>query len=164
MHPGYEPPPPPAPDLTKSASKRNSTDSRRSHFRSSASPTSSPTTTPPDPLLSQSLPASPRPSKDPAKNRPPVFYSDFTSRIWLTYRSQFFPICDTTLAALESEVSDSPTGMPSSPPAKQWNWPIGGEKGWTSNAGWGCMLRIGQLLLVNALLHLHLGQGMLLYY
>ena len=164
MHPGYEPPPPPAPDLAKSPSKRNSTDSRRSHFRSSASPASSPTTTPPDPLLSQSLPASPGPSKDPAKNWPPVFYSDFTSRIWLTYRSQFFPIRDTTLAALESEVSDSPTGMPSSPPAKRWNWPIGGEKGWTSDAGWGCMLRTGQSLLANALLHLHLGRGMSLYY
>ena len=160
QHPGYEPPPPPAPDIFKTPGKRNSTDSRRSsNFRSSASPSNSPTIGPQDSHLSQSQPASSGPSKDPSKNWPPVFYSDFTSRIWLTYRSQFFPIRDTTLAALESEVSDSPTGLPSSPPTKRWNWPIGGEKGWTSDAGWGCMLRTGQSLLANALLHLHLGRG-----
>ncbi|KAH9920526.1 uncharacterized protein BXZ73DRAFT_91912 [Epithele typhae] len=159
MHPGYEPPPTPPLDLSASVGKRNSTDGRRSSsFRPSASASASPTFASPDPSLSQSQPASATPSKDPSKNWPPVFYSDFTSRIWLTYRSQFLPIRDTTLAALEADVSESPNGLPSSPPTKRWNWPIGGEKGWTSDAGWGCMLRTGQSLLANALLHLHLGR------
>ncbi|KAI0762285.1 peptidase family C54-domain-containing protein [Fomes fomentarius] len=156
-HPGYEPPPPPVLDHPASPGRRSSTDSRRgSSFRSSSSSPASPHAPP----LSQSQPASSAREKkeDPSKNWPPVFYADFTSRIWLTYRSQFFPIRDTTLAALESEVSSSPTGLPSSPPSKKWNWPIGGEKGWTSDAGWGCMLRTGQSLLANALLHLHLGR------
>ncbi|KAI0353215.1 hypothetical protein OH77DRAFT_1554187 [Trametes cingulata] len=161
QHPGYEPPPPPAPDLAASPGRRNSSDSRRSpsSFRSSASSSPvAPNSAPPDPSLSQSLPASAGPSKDPSKNWPPVFYSDFTSRIWLTYRSQFFPIRDITLAQLDAELSDNPTGLPSSPPTKKWNWPLGGEKGWTTDAGWGCMLRTGQSLLANALLHLHLGR------
>ena len=171
QHPGYEPSPPPAPDLIATPARRSSTDSRRgSAFRSSNSSPGSPSSAPPDPSLSQSQPPSSYPgnskdkdkdkdNKDPSKNWPPVFYADFTSRIWLTYRSQFFPIRDTTLAALEQEVHESPTGMPSSPPTKRWNWPLGGEKGWTSDAGWGCMLRTGQSLLANALLHLHLGRG-----
>ena len=159
QHPGYEPSPPTAFDPGSSPGRRNSSDSRRgSSFRSSSSSPASPTSAPPDPSLSQSQPASANP-KDPSKNWPPVFYSDFTSRIWLTYRSQFFPIRDTTLAALEAEVIESPNGLPSSPPQKRWNWPLGGEKGWTSDAGWGCMLRTGQSLLANALLHLHLGRG-----
>ena len=161
QHPGYEPPPPPPVEYPASPGRRSSADSRRgSSFRSSSSSPASPHSAPPDPSLSQSQPASTNAKdKDPSKNWPPVFYSDFTSRIWLTYRSQFFPIRDTTLAALEAEVSESPTGLPSSPPTKKWNWPLGGEKGWTSDAGWGCMLRTGQSLLANALLHLHLGRG-----
>ncbi|KAI8983166.1 peptidase family C54-domain-containing protein [Trametes punicea] len=161
QHPGYEPSPPSSTDLSASPGRRNSSDSRRSpsSFRSSTSSSPvGPSSVPPDQSLSQSLPASSNPSKDPSKNWPPVFYADFTSRIWLTYRSQFFPIRDTTLAALDAELSNSPTGLPSSPPTKKWNWSLGGEKGWTTDAGWGCMLRTGQSLLANALLHLHLGR------
>ncbi|EIW65350.1 cysteine protease ATG4 [Trametes versicolor FP-101664 SS1] len=161
QHPGYEPSLNPIPDLPESPGRRNSSDSRRSpsSFRSSTSSSPvTPSSAPPDPSLSQSLPASAGPSKDPSKNWPPVFYADFTSRIWLTYRSQFFPIRDTTLAALDAELMDNPTGVPSSPPTKKWNWPLGGEKGWTTDAGWGCMLRTGQSLLANALVHLHLGR------
>ncbi|KAH7909440.1 cysteine protease required for autophagy [Hygrophoropsis aurantiaca] len=142
QHPGYEPPPPPTPG------RRASVESRRSpSFRSSSTST---TLSPAD--LSQSQPPS---AKNPASNWPPVFYADFTSRIWLTYRSQFAPIRDSNLSALDNELSNSSL---TSPRPKKWNWPVGGEKGWTSDAGWGCMLRTGQSLLANALLHLHLGR------
>lgn len=182
QHPGYEPPPP-LPNTPPSSSGRRSNDSRRSpSFRSSTSSSTSP-----DSTTSHSLPPSSysarlyqSQSQSPSSqstlqqqqisaqaaapnNWPPVFYSDFTSRVWLTYRSHFQPIRDSTLTALESEQANmahaGPVIMASSPPTKKWGWPGSGEKGWTSDAGWGCMLRTGQSLLANALVHLHLGRG-----
>ncbi|TFK48111.1 hypothetical protein OE88DRAFT_604347 [Heliocybe sulcata] len=139
QHPGYEPP-------ATSSPRRSSGDSRRSPAPSSSSSSSIQA----DPSLSQS--SSPSQKNNPAAHWPPDFYADFTSRIWLTYRSQFSPIRDSSLTALESaigEVSQSP---------RRWNAWLGGEKGWTSDQGWGCMLRTGQSLLANALLHLLLGR------
>ncbi|KAJ3803976.1 hypothetical protein F5876DRAFT_53937, partial [Lentinula aff. lateritia] len=84
-------------------------------------------------------------------NWPPDFYADFTSWIRLTYRLHFPPIRDSNLQEL-------------TPPAwtvDKWNWTVGGlggEKGWMSNSGWGCMLRTGQSLLANSLLFMHLGR------
>ncbi|KIK80202.1 hypothetical protein PAXRUDRAFT_159269 [Paxillus rubicundulus Ve08.2h10] len=145
QHPGYEPSPLPTPG------RRSSTESRRSpSFRSNTS--SSATVS----ELSQSQPPS---SKNPAAYWPPVFYADFTSRIWLTYRNQFAPIRDSALSTLDSDLACGIQAVTSSSPRpKKWNWPGSGEKGWTSDAGWGCMLRTGQSLLANALLHLHLGR------
>lgn len=154
-HPGYEPPEP-APPLAVAHSfstpiRRGSADSRRSP--GSASGLRSPS----DNQLSSSLSSSTSSKHNPGANWPPVFYEDFTSRIWLTYRSQFAPIRDTTLAALSYDPNDPLCGPPPSPPSKKW---FGlAEKGWTSDAGWGCMLRTGQSLLANTLLHLHLGRG-----
>ena len=146
QHPGYEPPPPSTP------ARRPSVESRRApSFRSNSS--SSVTVS----ELSHSQPPS---SKNPAANWPPVFYADFTSRIWLTYRNQFPPIRDSNLSSLEADLASGvQAATPSSPRPRKWNWPGTGEKGWTSDAGWGCMLRTGQSLLANALLHLHLGRG-----
>lgn len=148
-HIGYEPP---SPTISNNG-RRTSIDSRRS-------PSSYRTSPPPDPSLSQSQPPSSK-KEDPSRNWPPVFYADFTSRIWLTYRSQFHPIRDITIEELEAaDAAGEPGGvMSASPPPKRWNWPLGGEKGWSSDAGWGCMLRTGQSLLANTLLHLHLGRG-----
>ncbi|KAJ7460573.1 hypothetical protein FB451DRAFT_1269549 [Mycena latifolia] len=66
--------------------------------------------------------------QDPSQHWPPQFYSDFRSRVWCTYRRDFEAIRD------------------------------GGPRGWTSDAGWGCMLRTGQSLLANALLTIHVGR------
>ena len=150
-HIGYEPP---SPTISPNG-RRTSVDSRRS-------PSSYRTSPPPDPSLSQSQPPSASSKKeDPGRHWPPVFYADFTSRIWLTYRSQFQPIRDTTIEELEAaDAAGEPGGiMSTSPTPKRWNWPLGGEKGWSSDSGWGCMLRTGQSLLANTLLHLHLGRG-----
>lgn len=187
QHPGYEPPPP-LPNTPPSSSGRRSNDSRRSpSFRSSTSSSTSPESTtshslPPSSYsarLYQAQAQSQSPSSQSTiqqqqisaagaaaiapNNWPPVFYSDFTSRVWLTYRSHFQPIRDSTLTALESEQASmagaGPVFVASSPPTKKWGWPGSGEKGWTSDTGWGCMLRTGQSLLANSLLHLHLGRG-----
>ncbi|THH26852.1 hypothetical protein EUX98_g7341 [Antrodiella citrinella] len=158
-HPGNEPRSPSSYHHQPGTVRRGSVSSRRQQspvsVRSSTS--SSPTQGGADPSLSQSQPASTNP-KDPGRHWPPVFYADYTSRIWLTYRSQFQPIRDTSLEELESEVRDQIMPLTSSPPTKKWNWPLGGEKGWSSDSGWGCMLRTGQSLLANTLLHLHLGR------
>jgi cysteine protease ATG4 len=159
QHPGYEPPPPEAASPTLSRS--GSVNSRRAaSFRTSTSSTVTAAT----PLSggNNGLSSSQTSSKNPGAHWPPEFYADFTSRVWITYRSHFYPIRDSSLTVLEREQAEAaaagaPTPISSSPPSKRW-WP-GGEKGWTSDAGWGCMLRTGQSLLATALIHLHLGRG-----
>ena len=157
QHPGYEPPPPPSPQTSPiSSGRRSSLDMRRSSsFRNSLG-SSRGATSSPEPSLSQS-----QQGKYPGAHWPPVFYVDFTSRVWLTYRSHFTPIRDQSLAQLEAEASSPPPPpQPVAVSPRKWNWPGAGERGWTSDAGWGCMLRTGQSLLANALIHLHLGRGM----
>ena len=155
QHPGYDPSTDPVPAL----SRRGSVDSRQaSSFRTSASSTVSASP-------GGGIAPSPSSSKNHAVHWSPEFYADFTSCVWITYRSRFQPIRDSSLTVLEREQAEvavataagSPIPIPSSPPSKRW-WP-GGEKGWTSDTGWGCMLRTGQSLLATALIHLHLGRG-----
>ena len=158
QHPGYEPPPPEAASPT--VSRSGSVNSRRApSFRTSASSSAISSPVGGNNALSPSQTSS---NKNPGAHWPPEFYADFTSRVWITYRSHFYPIRDSSLTILEREQAEAaaagvPTPISSSPPSKRW-WP-GGEKGWTSDAGWGCMLRTGQSLLATALIHLHLGRG-----
>ena len=79
---------------------------------------------------------------------PSLFLDDFESKIWLTYRSNFPPI------------ARSP-----SPDAHRTSFSAGlrsqlvKQTDFTTDAGWGCMIRSGQSLLANALVLLKLGRG-----
>lgn len=79
---------------------------------------------------------------------PTPFLDDFESRIWLTYRSSFTPIAraqDPRATAAMSFAVRLRT--------------LAQHEGFTSDTGWGCMIRSGQSLLANALLEIRLGRG-----
>jgi cysteine protease ATG4 len=97
--------------------------------------------------------------RDAASTWPPEFLDDFESRIWMTYRMDFTPIP-------RSPVNK---GLPFSSPTAALQFAgklFSGQAGpgFSSDAGWGCMIRSAQSLLANALITLHLGRGMLRYY
>ncbi|QRW05883.1 peptidase family C54 protein [Ceratobasidium sp. AG-Ba] len=169
QHPGYEPPDPsqspPPPQSPTTAHRRDSTESslHTQLHRKNRAPPGGFTLHPNSSLTSVSsfTIESGGPSKY-AGSWPPAFYEDFTSLLWLTYRSHYTPIRDTSLEALGSlspcDMDMLPReALPASP--RRWNWPGQAEKSWTSDTGWGCMLRTGQSLLANALIHLHLGRS-----
>jgi cysteine protease ATG4 len=78
------------------------------------------------------------------------FLNDFEARLWFTYRSNFPPISKSqdpkALAAMSFTVRIK----------SQLN-----QGGFTSDTGWGCMIRSGQSMLGNALAILKLGRGKL---
>ena len=81
---------------------------------------------------------------------PPSFLDDFEARIWLTYRTNFPPIA-------KSQDPAAPSAM--SLPVR-FRSQFGNQAGFTSDTGWGCMIRSGQSILANTLLMLKLGRGM----
>lgn len=80
---------------------------------------------------------------------PKDFLDDFESRIWFTYRSSFPVIKKSTNSKSSNSIALS-TLLRSQ---------IADQGGFTSDTGWGCMIRSGQSLLANALIMLRLGRG-----
>lgn len=80
---------------------------------------------------------------------PASFLDDFESRIWLTYRSNFPPI----------PKSRDPGAQSSMTLSVRLRSQLLDQGGFTSDAGWGCMIRSGQSLLANALVMLRLGRS-----
>lgn len=80
---------------------------------------------------------------------PPGFLDDFEARIWLTYRSNF-PIIP------KSQDSKALSSMSL---AVRFRSQLVEPAGFTSDTGWGCMIRSGQSLLANALVMLRMGRG-----
>jgi cysteine protease ATG4 len=82
---------------------------------------------------------------------PPSFLDDFESKIWFTYRSNFPPIAR----------SQDPKASSAMTFAVRIRSQLGDKGGFTSDTGFGCMIRSGQSLLANSILKLRLGRGKL---
>ncbi|KAH8791484.1 putative cysteine protease atg4 [Hyaloscypha finlandica] len=80
---------------------------------------------------------------------PSTFLDDFEARIWLTYRSNF-PIIPK---------SQDPKALSSMSLAVRFRSQLVEPAGFTSDTGWGCMIRSGQSLLANALVMLRMGRA-----
>lgn len=90
-------------------------------------------------------------TSDPADNGwPASFVDDFESKIWLTYRSGFPPI----------PKSKDPGAALSMSLSVRLRSHLVDSDGFTTDTGWGCMIRSGQSLLANALSILRLGRSM----
>ena len=79
---------------------------------------------------------------------PKDFLDDFESRLWLTYRSNFPPI----------QKSADPKASASMSLSVRLRSQLD-HAGFTSDTGWGCMIRSGQSVLANTLAILRLGRG-----
>ncbi|TVY80860.1 putative cysteine protease atg4 [Lachnellula suecica] len=80
---------------------------------------------------------------------PPAFLDDFEARIWLTYRSNFPAI----------PKSQDPSALSAMSLSVRLRSQLVDQGGFTSDTGWGCMIRSGQSLLANALIMLRMGRG-----
>lgn len=81
---------------------------------------------------------------------PPAFLDDFESRIWMTYRNAFDPIPRSTDPKAATHLSFT----------MRLRTSLGDQNGgFSSDTGWGCMIRSGQSLLANAISVIRLGRG-----
>jgi cysteine protease ATG4 len=88
-------------------------------------------------------------SETTGKAWPEAFLSDFGSRQWMTYRSNFTPI----------PRAKSPEAASSMTLSVRLRSQLMDSQGFTSDTGWGCMIRSGQSLLANTFAILLLGRG-----
>ncbi|KAF4345801.1 cysteine protease ATG4 [Fusarium beomiforme] len=79
---------------------------------------------------------------------PSGFINDFESRIWMTYRSEFEPIPRSTKPQATSALSLS----------MRLKSQLGDQSPFSSDSGWGCMIRSGQSLLANTIALVRLGR------
>jgi len=79
---------------------------------------------------------------------PSAFLDDFESRFWMTYRSDFELI----------PRSSDPKAISSLSLTMRIKTQFGDQAGFSSDSGWGCMIRSGQSLLANATALLRLGR------
>lgn len=96
-----------------------------------------------------SLSPSGRNETDDENGWPQNFVSDFDSRFWMTYRSEFKPI----------PRSADPKATSSMSLPMRIKYQLGDQGGFSSDSGWGCMIRSGQSLLANAIGMVRLGRG-----
>ncbi|KAI9147894.1 putative cysteine protease ATG4 [Paramyrothecium foliicola] len=79
---------------------------------------------------------------------PQAFLDDFESRFWMTYRSDFESIPRSSDPKASSALSFS----------MRIRSQLVDQTGFSSDSGWGCMIRSGQSLLANTLATLHFGR------
>jgi cysteine protease ATG4 len=82
-------------------------------------------------------------------NWPSAFLDDMESRIWMTYRSDFPPI----------PKSNDPRAASALSLSMRVKSQLVDQNGFTSDTGWGCMIRSGQSLLANTMVFQSLGRG-----
>ncbi|KAL1844136.1 hypothetical protein VTJ49DRAFT_4988 [Mycothermus thermophilus] len=105
--------------------------------------------TPPDSTASSSVDSSLAYDEDiEDRGWPPAFLDDFESRIWMTYRMGFELI----------PKSPDPRAAAALSFTMRLKTSFGDFMGFTSDTGWGCMIRSGQSLLANALAISRLGR------
>lgn len=80
---------------------------------------------------------------------PTSFLEDFEAKLWFTYRSNFPAIAK----------SQDPKALSAMSLSVRLRSQLVDQGGFTSDTGWGCMIRSGQSLLGNALLTLKVGRG-----
>ena len=86
---------------------------------------------------------------EPDRGWPSAFLDDFESRLWMTYRSGFPAIAKSQTQKASSNLTF----------AVRMRSQLMDKEGFTSDAGFGCMIRSGQAVLANALIILRLGRG-----
>jgi len=88
-----------------------------------------------------------------------AFLCDLRSRVWITYRRGFPAIASDADRAARAEEAASPNGVSVSASVPSASTAYGRPYQYTTDAGWGCTLRVGQMLLANALSFHFFGRG-----